>query len=79
MHIEHTAPKPEEKKSIYEKIFFDKISNVIESEKLNPPLNLYREATQNPTASITIGKGQYYANSKGALNADSTLVTLDNK
>jgi len=37
--------KPEEKKSIYEKIFFDKISNVIEAEKLNPPLNIYREAT----------------------------------
>ena len=45
IHLETQAPKPEEKKSIYEKIFFDKISNVVDSEKLNPPLNMYREAT----------------------------------
>ena len=79
IHLETTAPKPEEKKTVYEKIFFDKISNKIEAEKLNPPLHLYREATQNPKAQITIGSDQYYANSQGALNAESTLVTLDNK
>ncbi|CDW72165.1 UNKNOWN [Stylonychia lemnae] len=79
VHIEHTVPKPEEKKSIYEKLFFDKISNVIEAEKLNPPLKLYREATQNPKAQITIGQDHYFSNSKGALNSESILVTLDNK
>lgn len=50
-HLEYTAAdKPEEKKSIYEKIFFDNVSNKVESEKLNPPIKLYREATKNPNA-----------------------------
>jgi hypothetical protein len=30
--------KPEEKKTIYEKIFFDKIENKVEGEKLDKPI-----------------------------------------
>ena len=55
-HLEYRVPKPEEKKSIYEKIFFDKIGNKVEAEKLRPPLPLLREATLNPQAQITIGE-----------------------
>jgi len=60
-------------------MFFDNIGNKVESEKMNPPLQLYRDATQNPKAQITIGKDQYYRNGKGHLNSVSSLVTLDNK
>ena len=38
-HLEYKLEKPEEKKSVYEKIFFDNINNKIEAEKLNPPLH----------------------------------------
>ena len=41
-HLEYQLEKPEEKKSVYEKIFFDNITNKVEAEKLNPTLEILR-------------------------------------
>jgi hypothetical protein len=37
-HLNYNLDKPEEKKTIYEKMFFDNLTNKIEAEKLQPPL-----------------------------------------
>lgn len=37
-HLEYKTPKPQEKKTIYEKMFFDNIENKVEAEKLDVPI-----------------------------------------
>jgi len=56
-HLEYRHEKPEEKKTVYEKIFFDKIENKIEAEKLDKPILPPVEHTRpqvKPT--VTLGK-----------------------
>ena len=78
-HLEYRFEKPEEKKTIYEKMFFDKIENKIEGERMEVPLlPPVTHMAPRVLPSVTIGPRQYYADSQGLLNTDSTLVTLDN-
>ncbi len=40
VHLDYKYEKPDEKKTIYEKMFFDNIGNKIEAEKIEKPKNI---------------------------------------
>ena len=80
VHLFYRSKKPETTKTLYEKIFFDNIHNKIEAERLEKPI-VPDVTHERPHAvnKISIGKKQFYANSKGQLNSESTLVNMENK